>query len=73
MKVKAKNNIKYNGKWVNSGDMFDVAEKDLESIAEYVDDLTNKSNGEFVSEIFPSTEYVAKEPPKRGRRKKSDD
>lgn len=73
MKVKAKNNIKYNGKWVNSGDMFDVAEKDLESIAEYVDDLTNKSNGEFVSEIFPSTEDVEKEPPKRGRRKKSEE
>lgn len=71
MKVKAKNNIKYNGSWVNSGDVFDVAEKDLESIAEYIDVLKNKNDGEFVSEIFPSTEDVEKEPPKRGRRKKS--
>lgn len=73
MKVKAKNNIKYNGKWFNSGDVFDVAEKDLENIAEYVDVLPKKNDAEFVSEIFANSEDEKSEQPKRGRRKKSED
>lgn len=73
MKVKAKNHINYNGTWVTGGDVFNIADNDLDSVAEYVDVLTEKANGEFVSEIFANSEDEKPEQPKRGRRKKSED
>lgn len=73
MKVKAKNHINYNGTWVTGGDVFNIADNDLDSVAEYVDVLTEKTNVEFVSEIFASSEDEKSEQPKRGRRKKSED
>lgn len=73
MKVKAKNHINYNGKWVTGGDVFNIADNDLDSVAEYVDVLEEKTNGEFVSEIFANSEDEKSEQPKRGRRKKSED
>lgn len=73
MKVKAKNHINYNGKWVTGGDVFNIADNDLDSVAEYVDVLEEKTNGEFVSEIFANSEDEKPGQPKRGRRKKSED
>lgn len=72
MKVKAKNHINYNGKWVTGGDVFEIADNDLETIADYVDPVNEKKPDEFVSEIFVSEDNEQKaEQPKRGRRKKS--
>ena len=74
MKVKAKNHINYNGKWVTGGDVFEIADKDLDKVAEYVDVLKDKQSADFVSEIFKSEDNVEKvDAPKRGRRKKSED
>lgn len=73
MKVKAKNHINYNGTWVTGGDVFNIADNDLDSVAEYVDVLAEKANGEFVSEIFANSEDEKPEQPKRGRRKKPED
>lgn len=73
MKVKAKNHINYNGKWVTGGDVFEIADNDLETIADYVEILNENKADEFVSEIFANSEDEKPEQPKRGRRKKSED
>ena len=73
MKVKAKNHINYNGKWITGGDVFNIADKDLNAIAEYVDVVKEEAADDFVSEIFVNKEEKKDEQPKRGRRKKSED
>lgn len=73
MKVKAKNHINYNGKWVTGGDVFEIADNDLETIADYVDPVNEKKSDEFVSEIFANAEVEKSEQPKRGRRKKTEE
>ena len=77
MKVKAICNLLYNGEWKRGGDQFEVSKGDYDAIKDFVvakeqvkPDSKPEETEDFVSDVFPP-EVEKQEPPKRGRRKKT--